>query len=319
MATAPSNALPRRAAIIDQGSNTLLLLALEWYPGCPPRVLAEEICYPRLGEQVRETGFLQPAAMERALADTRLLCERCRALGIEEIHALGTSALRIGRNRDEYVARLRQACGLTLQVISEEEEARLSFALAAHHLRPRPGHRCAVLDIGGSSTEVSISAVGDPRRADNILSLPLGAVTWTERHRLRSPLPPSEREAQLALLAQALASLPVYPEPLLALGTSGTYTTLAALKRGRPETAADPIRGMRLTLAGLSHLTERLSESSWEQILTLPGIDPRRADVITAGALIALALARRLSTASIKISAGGIRWGFFYDRLGSGR
>lgn len=289
-----------RMAAIDCGTNTALMLVAEWDPaqkGPRLRAVGEFLEMPRLGQELDRTGRLHPDAMQRTL--DALVRQRQRAvdLGAERIIAVGTESLRAAENGQEFLDRAA-AVGVPLRVISGDEEARLSFRSVA-----TSGSR-SVLDIGGGSTEL---VVGSGPAPSVWASVPIGSVRLTERLLKGDPPSETERQALVAAIDAALPGLPAASGELVAL--AGTATTLAALHLGLPEHDSGRIDGLRIPLADLSALVDKLGRMAVSERLRLPGLDPRRADVIYAGGMILVRVAVRAGVSGVTISDRGVRWG----------
>ena len=174
-----------------------------------------------------------------------------------------------------------------------------------------------MVDIGGGSTEVIVS---EQARVRSRASLPLGAVRLTETHIRSDPPTPVEIAALTAEVEDTLQSVPPRGsagDRLTLVGTAGTVTTLCAMALALPSYDASRVHGYRLPRSELEAQIERLSGSTQAARERMAGLDPRRADVILAGAYILLGLTRRLEASSILVNDRGIRWGLLYERLAS--
>lgn len=296
-----------RLAAIDCGTNTVLLLVAELQPDRVPRLVkvADFLEMPRLGQELDRTGRLHPDAMARTLA--ALVTQRKRAvdMGAEEILAIGTESLRAASNGAEFLARAAEA-GVPLRVISGQEEARLSFRSVAASLPLPTKAKCSVLDIGGGSTELIVGTSGTDV-PEQSASVPIGSVRLTERLVRSDPPTPDEKAALGRAIEEALDGLPPPAGELVAL--AGTATTVGALHLGLTAYDSARIDGMRLPVPALAALVERLGGLTVAERCALPGLDPRRADVIYAGATILLRVALRARVAEVVISDRGVRWG----------
>ncbi|HSN14378.1 MAG TPA: Ppx/GppA family phosphatase, partial [Anaeromyxobacteraceae bacterium] len=243
---------PTRSAAIDVGTNTVLLLVAEERDGrLEPLLERAEIT--RLGRGVDASGQLAPDAIRDTVEVLGRFAAEARALGAGQIVCVATSAARDARNGAEFFAATRAAAGLTPEVISGEEEARLVYGSAWRDFGTTPGGPdpfppgapLAVLDVGGGSTEFIF---GDGPAPRGRASLQLGAVRLTERHVRADPLPPSQ---QLALREAARAAL----APLTRLegigdvtgarlvGVAGTVTTLCSVQQALPAYDATKVHG----------------------------------------------------------------------------
>lgn len=308
-----------RLAAIDCGTNTALMLVADVVApaaaapaGTPARLRAvgDFLEMPRLGQDLDRTGRLHPEAIERGVAAIRRQLTRARELGVDKLIAVGTESLRAASNSGEFLARLAEL-GLPLRIISSDDEARLSFDSVVKSLQLPPGGRCSVLDIGGGSTELIVGG----ERPERWASVKIGSVRLTERLLPSDPPTPAEQQALIATVQQAIAALPRAEGELVAL--AGTATTLAALHLGLAAHDSARIDGLRLPTAALAELAQRLGALPVAQRLQLPGLDPRRADVIYAGAVILWQVALQAGVETVVISDRGVRWGVLEEVLGS--
>jgi exopolyphosphatase/guanosine-5'-triphosphate,3'-diphosphate pyrophosphatase len=303
-----------RFATIDVGSNTVLLLVAERRgEGFAPLVERAEIT--RLGRGVDATRRLDPQAIRGTVEVLARYAAEARALGAREIACVATSAARDAENGADFFEAARAAAGLVPEVIPGEEEARLVWASAWHDFGAKAGS-LAVLDVGGGSTEIVVGSGPAPSARR---SLQVGAVRLTER--ARPPDPPGQ--AALADLrtraAETLAEardLVVGPRPAALVGVAGTVTTLAAVERALPVYDAGVVHGAEMTRAALEVLLARLSALTTAERARLPGMEPKRADVIVAGAAIVLESMRLLAFDRLTVSDRGVRWGLLHERFG---
>lgn len=298
-----------RTAAIDVGSNSVLCLVAERRDGQLRRV-ADRASVTGLGRGSFGTGRLADAAIERTLLALREHAREARALGARSVHGVGTSALRDADDRDRFVDAAREILD-SFEVISGDEEARMTFdgALAGLTL-DGPGDGAGdgvpehtVLDIGGGSTEIAIGRTSAVQRT----SLQLGAVRLFERHLHGDP--PSaveigalQDEVDRALDAHGIAALP----PIVAL--AGTATTLACVARDIPWSEVERVHGLELDAAEIAETARMLAARPHADRSTDPRIEPARADVLVAGALLFARIAARARSARVTISDGGLRW-----------
>ncbi|MGH3795454.1 MAG: exopolyphosphatase [Pseudonocardiaceae bacterium] len=290
-----------RVAAIDCGTNSIRLLVADLAvpeDGRPVlRDVRREMRIVRLGQGVDATGRLAPEALERtrvALADYAAFARRA---AVERLRMVATSATRDAANRDDFFAMVQDTLGTEAEVISGDEEARLSFTGAVGDLDPTEGP-FLVVDVGGGSTEVVLGH-WDGMRADVVAarSVDVGCVRITERHLHSDPATPgevgaAERFAALTL-QEAFAEVPV-DKARTWVGVAGTVTTLSALAQQLPEYDAARTHLSRLSLERLRCTAAELLASTHEQRASAPVIHPGRVDVIGGGALIVQVLAEQL-------------------------
>jgi exopolyphosphatase / guanosine-5'-triphosphate,3'-diphosphate pyrophosphatase len=303
-----------RLAAIDVGTNTVLLLVAERRDGAlAPVVERAEIT--RLGRGVDASGRLDAAAIRDTVAVLADYARQARALGAARIVCVATSAARDAANGAEFFEAARAAAGLVPEVISGDEEARLVYASAWRDFGARAPGPLAVLDVGGGSTEFTFGEGPLPARRT---SLQVGAVRLTERHVRADPVSPAELAALRAAAREALRPLSAMrlPPGGRLVGVAGTVTTLSAVSQALPSYDATRVHGATLSLAEAEALATRLAALPVKARAALPGMEPKRADVILAGALVVAEAMRATGFDRLTVSDRGVRWGLLHDRFG---
>ncbi|HEX9243859.1 MAG TPA: Ppx/GppA phosphatase family protein [Anaeromyxobacter sp.] len=305
--------MAERFATIDVGTNTVLLLVAERRAaGFEPLLERAEIT--RLGRGVDASGRLDPAAIRETVAVLADYARDARALGAPVLACVATSAARDASNGAEFFDAARAEAGVAPEVIAGDEEARLVFASAWRDFG-RAGEPLAVLDVGGGSTELSF---GDGPAPRGRVSLQVGAVRLTERHVRGDPPPAVEVEAvrgAARAAVRALAALPGRPAGGRLVGVAGTVTTLAAVLQALPAYDAARVHGSSLALADVERLAATLAALTVPERAALPGMEPKRADVILAGAIVVAEAMRVTGFDALVVSDRGVRWGLLYDRV----
>lgn len=298
-------ARPRRVGAVDCGTNSIRLLVAErgQHDGALTD-LTRRMEVVRLGQDVDRTGVLHPAAVERTLRVARSYAAACRELGVDAVRFVATSASRDVRNADDLVAGVRavfrEAYGreVTPEVVSGDEEARLSFRGATGGLRGLGLEGpYLVVDVGGGSTEL-VRGTDDVEAAR---SVDLGCVRLTERH-LRSD-PPTRAEVAGATadieagLDVAAAEVPFAGVRTL-VGLAGTVTTVTAHALRLPAYDPQAIHLSRVPVARVLAAAEELVAMPRSERARLPYMHPGRVDVIGAGALLWSCVVARVSAAA---------------------
>jgi len=306
---------PRRSAFIDIGTNAILCLIVEIGDGGQFSVLEDLAEIPRLGEGVDQTKRIGAAGEQRSTEVLEGYLSQCRSLGVEEIFAVGTSALRDARNSGEVLARLGARLGFEIRVISGEEEAAYSF-LSVQRGLSLAGQELLVIDVGGGSTEF---IRGDDSGMTEALSVDLGAVRLTERLLRSDPVKPEEYEGMVALIDRELAPLrECWRESgssLTLVGIAGTFTTLAAVEKKLTRYSHSEVHGSRLTLAEVRRQARLFREQTIDERKKVPGLEPKRADVILAGACLIERIMTFFHTQDVIVSDQGVRYGLLYEQL----
>ena len=278
-----------RVAAIDCGTNSIRLLVADIAPSGALRDIYREQRVVRLGKGVDATGVLDPEALERtrvALAD---YTDVLRRKGTERVRMVATSATRDARNRDEFFGMVRATLGVDAEIISGDEEARLSFAGAVGELDPADGP-FVVVDTGGGSTELVVGELSDEGASVRAAySADIGSVRITERCLAGDPPTADEvakaRDLAASVLDAAFAAVPVEAVRTW-VGVAGTITTLSAYAQRLREYDPAAVHLSRLSVEDLHRVAEELLGMTRSERGEHKAIDPGRIDVIGGGALI---------------------------------
>ncbi|RBY80290.1 hypothetical protein DQ239_04300 [Blastococcus sp. TF02-09] len=309
-----------RLGVLDVGSNTVHLLVVDAHRGAHPTPMHDDRWPLRLAEHVGPDDVLSRVGEKALLQAVQEACDQAEKQGCDDFMALATSAVREARNGEEVLDRVRQSTGVELQVLTGEDEARLTF-LAVRRWFGWSAGRLLVLDIGGGSLEM---AVGIDELPDVALSLPLGAGRMTRRYlpdALAGGRPDLAALEELdahatALLEPAVAKLKKAGAPDLVAATSKTFRTLARLSGAAPSSAG--IRTPRqLSLTGLDQVARFVSRIESGALAELPGVSAARAHQVPAGATVAAASMRLLDVPFVRICPWALREGVILRRLDS--
>jgi exopolyphosphatase / guanosine-5'-triphosphate,3'-diphosphate pyrophosphatase len=283
------NKEPQRVAAIDCGTNSLRLLVADVYPQRRQLVdLHRRMEIVRLGQGVDATGRLAPEALERTFA---MLADYERTIedsGARAVRLVATSATRDASNAPEFTAGVRRILGIDPEVVTGDQEARLSFYGATAELAGGgAGAPYLVVDIGGGSTEFVLGTPGQAGLA--AISVNIGSVRLTERHLRNDPPTLAQIAAATAdvdaALETAARTVPVGEAETL-VGLAGSVTTVAALALGL--TSYDPAltHHARIPAGQVHEVTSLLLSQDRSERAANQAIHPGRVDVIAAGALI---------------------------------
>jgi exopolyphosphatase / guanosine-5'-triphosphate,3'-diphosphate pyrophosphatase len=300
-----------RLAAIDIGSNSIRQIVADVSPTGSIRVVDEMKAAPRLGAGLRETGLLSETSMRKALEALTRMATLARQLGATRIEAVATSAVRDAANGLTFLELVRSETGLKVKVLRGEEEARLSFRSALAHFEMGVG-RAVVMDIGGGSLELALSADG---LLERLISLPFGAIRLTEEFLAPGTRRKGVRKLRAAIRDDIRRTLPVRDwRGAQVIGSGGTFTNLAGiyLMRQGVQTARTT-HGTRLPRVELEHILDMLQDMSPEQRAAVPGLNPGRADIIVAGFAVAAEVLARLESRELIVSAYGIREGLLLE------
>jgi len=304
--------IPVRLGVLDVGSNTVHLLIVDAYHGAHPWPAHSEKAVLRLAEQLGPDGALT-AAGEQALLDAvdnaRLAARR---LGVDDLLAFATSAVRDAQNSVQVLSRVRRKTGVDLQVLSGADEARLTF-LAVRRWFGWSAGRLVVLDIGGGSLEIAGGIDEEPSLA---LSVPLGAGRLTRERLSGDPPSAAQIEAVREYACSVLAEL-----DLSGLGgwdrtaaTSKTFRSLARLAGAAPSG-----RGLwaprSLTRTGLRQVLGFIQRIPSASLAELDGVSPQRSHQLLAGAIVALEAMERLDLDVVDVCPWALREGVILRQL----
>ena len=305
--TSPDTPAPPRLAAIDVGTNTIRLTVVEVQDDDTYRVLDEEREMVRLGENLDRTGRLSDAAVERALTTIGKMKAIADGFKIHQIRAIATSAVREAANGRSFIREASRQHRVRIDVISGEEEAQLAFRTAARHFDFQ-GRSTAVVDIGGGSMEVILSA---GTAIDHVYSLPLGAVRVTDRLVRSDPLKPKHWKEMKEEIDRGIRSVLRQPHHRaeIMIGSGGTFTSLAHMSKFQREGRHGSVQGYVLTPSDIIQLLRQLRETPLESRRQIPGLSADRADIIVAGVAVISRLVRGLGTHQIMVNERGIRDG----------
>jgi exopolyphosphatase/guanosine-5'-triphosphate,3'-diphosphate pyrophosphatase len=290
-----------RVAAIDCGTNSIRLLIADVttsFDGTPElRDLHREMRIVRLGKGVDATGKLDPEALERTRVALVDYAAAVRRKGVERIRMVATSATRDASNREDFFGMVRETLGIDAEVISGDEEARLSFEGAVGELDPGDGP-FVVVDVGGGSTELVVGELVDGKAGVTAAkSVDVGSVRLTERCLPGDPPSPDDvakaREVASGILDEAFAAVPVEGVKTW-VGVAGTITTLSGIAQDLPQYDPEAVHLSRLSREDIHRVAQQLVTSPRSEREKLGALHPGRVDVIGAGAIIVEALADEL-------------------------
>jgi exopolyphosphatase/guanosine-5'-triphosphate,3'-diphosphate pyrophosphatase len=295
---------PVLRASIDLGTNTCLLLVAECDPNTHEvvRVLHDQSTMVRLGQGVDRSGELHPDAIERTRACLRGYAAKIAAMGLKPSSAVcvATATARDAKNGKAFFGTVESE---TFRTISGEDEAKYMFLGGL--LPGMDVSRSAVIDIGGGSTEF--------RSLESGVSLQMGSVRFTERFLRSDPVTDAEFWSARDGVEAALEGAKLWRKSVATdaelVGVAGTIVTLAQWHLGLKEFDAKKIDGTELTRGDVHRMVEELKWRSIQERRELPGIEPGRADVLLAGALILWRSMETLGFPKAHVSTRGLRYG----------
>lgn len=299
-------------AAIDCGTNMTRLLIRRG-----AQDLERRLDFTRLGQGVDRHRRLEEAAVERTLEVLRAFRELMERHEVERFRAVTTSATRDADNRDEFLRGASEALGGPLELLSGEDEGRLAFRGATAILDPAFGP-FLVADIGGGSTELATGSGGSDDKPQ-VVSLDVGCVRVTERF-LETDPPTSEQLSQAVQvvrihLQEAAREIPGLREARQLVGVAGTFTTMAAVEMGLQTYDRNRVHHFELTRAAAEDVFRTLATEKLADRVFNPGLAPERADVIVAGALVAVSIMREFEFGSCLVSEADLLDGLVASQL----
>ena len=298
-----------RKAIIDIGSNSIKFFVGELAEDKTIKTVLDTNDIARLGEDLDKTGMINPEPMKRNVEAVARFAQQARELGADQIVAVGTMALRKASNSAEFVKKVKEACDVDVNIIPGEEEARLSYLAILSGL-PVGDEDLVIFDTGGGSTEF---IYGHGTELIKRFSVNLGSVRITENYLKADPVSAEDVKAAIAQIDKEFAEAGVEGSPKKLVGMGGTVTSMGAVKHKMVKYDPDVIQGSTRTRADIEEQIKEYSSRTVEQRKELPGLQPKRADVILAGACILKVITDRLGCDALTISDRGVRHGLAFD------
>ncbi len=301
---------------IDVGTNSIHLIVVEMDPrfGTSRTVLKAREMVRLGGGDALARGHLSKKAVQRGVLAIAKFADAARAAGASDVRAVATSAVREASNRQEFIAAVRASCGVDIEILGDVEEARL-IHLGVSRGYPLGGRVACIFDIGGGSTEF---VVGDVDRPYYLHSVRLGSLRlYDEFLREESAGTIGYRALEKyvrATLVPVATQLADYRFDTL-IGTSGTVLGLAALDAAEAGLPAQRAHGYVLRLERLRSLQKTMSRLSPAERRKLPGMNPRRSDIIVAGVVIVIAVLESLGRDELIVSERALREGIVVDYL----
>ena len=304
-----------RIAAIDIGTNSVHMIVVRVRPDLSFEVIDREKAMVRLGAGGLDGKALTTEAMSAALQALSKFRRLAESHTVDVILAAATSATREARNGGEFLARIEAETGIRPRVITGAEEARL-IHLAAVYGVDVGGARAVVIDIGGGSTEITLGTATAIQAAK---SFKIGVIRLTERFVKSDPL--AGRDEQ-KLTKHVLSEIDRHCEQITTagfdrvIGTSGTILSLGTVAAAMAGGAVpSELRNLRVPAKQIRRLRKEVVALSLAQRLTIPGLDPRRADLIVAGAVLLDAILRRLGADDITLCDLALREGLILDYI----
>ncbi|MCK5051015.1 MAG: Ppx/GppA family phosphatase [Candidatus Cloacimonetes bacterium] len=296
-------------AILDIGTNSIKFFLFSIKNG-KSTTIKDTNNISRLGEGLLKTGIISDEAMDRNIEALREFMKNAEEENVEEITAVGTMCLRTAKNSDVFLAKVKDELGLTIKVIPGEEEARLSY-LSVLSTIGNTDKNVVVFDTGGGSTEFIF---GKGTNLNNRISLNLGAVHPTEEFLISDPVTDDEFKKMQDFMMDFFKEKITDKRADHLIGIGGTVTSMGAVMHKMVKYDPKIIQGSQMSLEEVKKQINLYKYKTIEERKQIPGLQPKRADVILAGAVIINTIMEIFNINSFTISDRGLRHGLMFDK-----
>ncbi len=307
--------MAKRKAVIDIGTNSIKFCLAEGDGKGGYVILKDANDIARLGEGLKDTHLIGEEALERNAQSVKAFAETARKEGAGEIAVVGTMALRTAKNAADFQARVKELAGLEVRVIPGEEEAQLSYLAVVKGIEGASRSKLMTMDTGGGSTEF---VFGDKGKLSRKFSLNIGAVRFTEQYLAQMPVGKKKLASCDKAVREELAEGGVTTAVEFLVGMGGTVTSMAAVKHKMATYDPDVIQGSVLTLDDVKSQIEEYAVKTLDERRQIVGLQPKRADVILAGALIVKNVLELTGAGQLIVSDRGLRHGLLYELFAGG-
>jgi exopolyphosphatase / guanosine-5'-triphosphate,3'-diphosphate pyrophosphatase len=304
---------PARYAVIDVGTNSVKFHIGERGLDRRWRAVADRAELTRLGEGLAEQGSIAVDALKRTVVAIAGMVDEAKRNGVLAMVAVGTAGLRMASNGLEVVAAIEARTGVHIEVISGEEEGRLAYVAAEASLGLNKGS-LVVFDTGGGSSQFTF---GHDGHVDERFSVDVGAVRYTERYRLDRAVSPEVLREAMAAISVDLSRIGGRPTPDALVAMGGAVTNITAVMHRLATYDAEVVQGTVLDRAEIDRQIELYRSQDADARRAIVGLQPKRAEVILAGACIVRTVMERLGKHSFTVSDRGLRHGVLAERFGT--
>jgi exopolyphosphatase/guanosine-5'-triphosphate,3'-diphosphate pyrophosphatase len=304
--------VPARYAVIDVGTNSVKFHIGERGADGSWRTVVDRADVTRLGEGLAAGGGIQPEPLERTIAAIAAMAAESRASHALAIAAVGTEGLRQATNAREVTREIKRRTGVHVEVIPGEEEGRLAYLAVRAGLGAVEG-RLAIFDTGGGSSQFTF---GDGDHVEEQFSVPVGAVRFTERFRLDLPVSNARLHEAMAAIAADLGRLDGRPQPDVLVGMGGAITNITAVKHEMATYDPEVVQGSILDRAEIDRQIDLYRTTDADGRRSIVGLQPKRAEVILAGACVVRTVMDKLGKDSLTVSDRGLRHGVLVELFG---
>jgi len=300
-----------RYAVIDVGTNSVKFNISERNRDGTWQTVMDRAEITRLGEGLEKAGEISPEAMERTVSAIAGMVSQAREAGVAAIAAVGTMGMRTAQNSQQFIDMVEQRCSVRIETIPGTEEGRLAYLAVKAGLGLAEG-TLAIFDTGGGSTQFTF---GSGSKVDEQFSLNVGAVRFTEKYGLANPVSQEQLRAAMDAITSEFTRIDGRPSPDALVGMGGAITNIAAVKHQMAKYDPNAIQGSVLERSEVERQIELYRSKSLDERRAIVGLQPKRADVILAGACIVKIVMDQLGKDSLSVSDRGLRHGLLIDRF----
>jgi len=298
--------------VIDVGTNSVKFVIGERDREGQWRSVVDLAEVTRLGEGLDETGELNEVPIRRTVEAISDMAEEAERDAVAAIAAVGTAGVRMARNGEAFAEAVRERTGISVEIISGDEEGRLAYVAATEGLQLGDGS-LVVFDTGGGSSQFTF---GHGREVEERFSVNVGAVAFTERFGLDGVVSEEQLSEALDAISADLDRLDGRPAPDELVAIGGAVTNLAAVKHELATYDPDVVRGTVLDRAEIDRQIELYRTRTADERREIVGLQPKRAEVILAGACIVRTVLEKLGADSLSVSDRGLRHSLLEERFG---
>jgi exopolyphosphatase / guanosine-5'-triphosphate,3'-diphosphate pyrophosphatase len=303
-----------RYAVIDVGTNSVKFIISERRSDDTWQTLVDRAEITRLGEDLEKTGEISSDAMERTVSAIAGMASQAREAGVATIAAVGTMGMRTAHNSQQFIDMVKRRCGVRIETIPGTEEGRLAYLAVKVGLGLAEG-ALAIFDTGGGSTQFTF---GRGSSIEEQFSLNVGAVRFTEKYALAGAVSQGQLKVAQGAIASEFTRIDGRFSPDALVGMGGAITNIAAVKHQMARYDPDVIQGSVIERSEVERQIEMYRSKSLEERRAIVGLQPKRADVILAGACIVKIVMDKLDKDRLSVSDRGLRHGLLIDRFAKG-
>jgi exopolyphosphatase/guanosine-5'-triphosphate,3'-diphosphate pyrophosphatase len=299
-----------KISAVEIGTNSTKFIVAEVLEGNELKVLERTSTVNRLSKNMYGSNYISAEAFEKGIKIVGRYIERSRDYGASLVSVFSTSVLRDAANSADFSRKVKELYGVSVDIISGEREASLAFK-ACSRLVDNPDETFAVFDIGGGSTEITL---GTGKEISRKLSIGIGAVRLTETFVKSDPASTEELENMMGYIENRLDEAGITGfKGVRLIGTGGTLKTAGTVYKNIGYKNEKEVNGLYISLMDIEKIYSLMSRMSNEEKMGLPGLNPKRADVITAGMAILVSVLHKSGAAGITVSSNGVIEGFVED------